>query len=68
MIKVVKKEGESGERLLKRFSSHVKSRKLLQKFRELRYFKQKPRKGQVRIAAVIREEHRAEAKKQQFLS
>jgi len=68
MIKVAKKEGESGERLLKRFSSHVKSRRLLQKFRALRYFKQKPRKCQVRIAAVIREAHRDEAKKQQFLS
>jgi len=67
MIKVIKRDGESGERLLKRFSSHIKSRRLLQKFRGLRYFSQKPRKRKVRISAVIREKYRAEAKKKQFL-
>jgi len=68
MIKVLKRDGESGDKLLKRFSNHIKSRRLLQKFRMLRYFRQSPRKINVRNAAVVREKHRAEAKKKQFLS
>ena len=68
MIKVTKRNGESGDKLLKRFSSHVKSRKLMQKFRGLRYFSQDPRKIVVREAAVKREEYRTEAKRKQFLS
>ncbi len=68
MIKVTKRNGESGDKLLKRFSSHVKSRKLMQKFRSLRYFSQTERKVDVRKAAIIREAHRAEAKRKQFLS
>ncbi|MCK5461119.1 hypothetical protein KAI58_03985 [Candidatus Gracilibacteria bacterium] len=67
MIKVTKKNGESGERLLKRFSGHAKSRKLQHKFRALRYFAQKPRKKNVRESAISREEYREEAKKKQFL-
>ncbi len=67
MIKVTKRDGESGEKLLKRFSGHVKSRKLIQKFREIRYNKPQPKKRKIRIAAVIRERHRAEAKKKQFV-
>lgn len=67
MIKVTKKNGESGERLLKRFSGHAKSRKLQHKFRALRYFAQKPRKKTVRESAISREAHREEAKKKQFL-
>ncbi len=68
MIKVLKRDGESGDKLLKRFSNHIKSRRLLQKFRMLRYFRQSPRKVDVRNAAVVREKHRTEAKKKQFLS
>ncbi len=68
MIKVIKQAGESGERLLRRFSGHVKSRKLLPKFRSLRYFKQKPTQKKVREAAISREAYRAVAKKKQFLS
>ncbi len=68
MIKVLKRDGESGDKLLKRFSNHIKSRRLLQKFRTLRYFRQSPRKIDVRNAAVVREKHRAETKKKQFLS
>ncbi len=68
MIKVIKRAGESGERLLKRFSGHVKSRKLPQKFRSLRYFAKKTPKVKIREAAVSREAYRVEAKKKQFLS
>ncbi|MCF7812384.1 hypothetical protein K9M59_02195 [Candidatus Gracilibacteria bacterium] len=68
MIRVTRREGESGERLLKRFSSHIKSRRMMQKFRALRYFSQKPRKKNVREAAIVREKHRAEAKRKQFIS
>jgi ribosomal protein S21 len=67
MIKVTKKNGESGEKLLKRFSSHIKSRKLMQKFRELRYFSPKPKKKVIRQAAVSREAYRTEARKKQFI-
>ena len=61
------KDGESGERLLRRFGTHIKSRRLLQKFRQLRYFMQKPCKRITRRSAVMREKHRAEAKRKQFL-
>lgn len=66
-IKVTRRDGESGEKMLKRFSGHVKSTKLIHKFRGLRYFSQKPRKNVVRARAVKREEHRAINKKKQFL-
>lgn len=68
MIKVTKRNGESAEKLLKRFSGHVKSRRLIQKFRALRYNAQKPRKTEERAAAVMREAHRKENKKKQFMS
>ncbi len=68
MIKVVKRDGESTEKLLKRFSGHVKSTRLMQKMRGLRYVSQKPRKRVVRAAAVMREKHRAHAKKRRFLA
>jgi ribosomal protein S21 len=68
MTKVVKKDRESGDKLLKRFSGYIKSRKLIQQFRAGRYFKQTPRKIKVRQAAVKREEYRDIAKKKQFLS
>lgn len=67
MIKVTKRDGESGERVLKRFSGHAKSRGLQKKFRGLRYFAQKPRKIKVRETAISREAYRAEADKKQFL-
>ncbi len=68
MIKVIKRAGESGERLLKRFSSHVKSRKLPQKFRALRYFAQKPTQKKQREIAISRERYRAIAKKKQYVT
>lgn len=68
MIKVTKRDGESTEKLLKRFSGHVKSRRLIQKFRALRYFRQSPRKTEARAAAVMREAHRVENKRKMFVS
>lgn len=68
MLKIVKGDGESSEKLLKKFSNRIKSRKLMQAFRGIRYFIQKPAKIKVRAAAVSREKHRAEAKKKEFLS
>ena len=67
MIKVKKRNGESPEKLLKRFSGHVKSRRLIQKMRSLRYFSQKPKKTTVRASAIIREAHREENKKKQYI-
>jgi ribosomal protein S21 len=67
MIKVIKKDNESTQKLLKRFMKHVKSRRLIPKFRGLKYFKQKPTKKVQRESAVIREKYRAENKKKLFL-
>ena len=67
MIKVTRRDGESGERLLKRFSGHVKSKKMMQKFRALRYFSQKETQRKERMAAISRETYRAANKKRQFL-
>ncbi len=66
MIKVTKRDGESGDRLLKRFSGHVKSRRLPHKFRALRYFAQKPSQRKQRASAVSREGYRAIAKQKQY--
>ncbi len=68
MIKVTKKDRESGEKLLKRFSSHVKSRKLPMKMNLLRNWRQKPTKGKVRQAAISRERYRKIANKKRFIS
>ncbi len=68
MIKVVIRDGESADRLIKRFLRHVKNRGLLQEFRKNRYFSQKPTKKEIREAAISREKYRAINKKKQFLS
>lgn len=65
-VKVTRRDGESGERLLKRFSGHIKSTRLIQKFRKLRYWNQKPTKLKTRSSAISRETYRAAAKKRQF--
>lgn len=66
MIKVTRRDGESSDRLLKRFSSHVKSKRMPQKFRALRYFAPTPTKRKVRAGAVARERYRAIAKQKQY--
>lgn len=68
MIKVKKKDRESGEKLLKRFSGHVKSRKLPMKFNLLRNWRQKPTKGKVRQSAIARERYRKIANKKRYVS
>ncbi len=68
MIKVTAKNGESFDRMLKRFGGHIKSRGLLKMFRTGRYFGQKPTQRKVREAAVKREEYRSVNAKKQFLS
>jgi len=67
MIKVTKQDNESTEKLLKRFMKHVKSCRLIPKFRSLRYFKKDLTKKLQRESAVIREKYRAENKKKLFL-
>lgn len=67
MLKVVKDDRVSSDRLLKKFSNRIKSRKLIQAFRVLRYFSPKPTKRKIRAAAVSRERYRAEARKKEFL-
>ncbi len=66
-VKVTRRDGESGERLLKRFSGHIKSTRLIQQFRGIRYWKQKPTQTKQRASAISREKYRAAAKKRQFL-
>ncbi len=66
--KVTIKDNEAQEKLLKRFSNRIKSRRLIHTFRKLRYFSQKPTKRKIRQSAVKREEYRAEAKKKEFLT
>jgi len=67
MIKIKKNDGETDEKLLKRFSSHIKSTRLIHKFRAIRYRTRPVKKRKERAAAVIREQYRTEAKKRQFL-
>lgn len=67
MIKVKVRDGESTDRLIKRFLDHIKSRGLLKTFRKNRYFAQKPTRGKMRQAAIVREKYRAENKRKQFL-
>ncbi len=67
MIKVTKQDGDSGDKLLKRFSKYVKNRKLIQKFRKGRYFAQKPSKIKARETAISREKYRDENKRKRFL-
>ena len=68
MIKVKIRDGESTDRLIKRFLKHVKNRGLLKAFRSGRYFAQKPTKKKNREAALSREKYRAERKKKQYIS
>lgn len=68
MIKVVAGEGMSGEKLLKKFTSYVKSRKLPQRFRKLRNFERKLSDRKAKKAAISREAYRKEANKKRFLS
>jgi ribosomal protein S21 len=67
MIKVNQKDGESIDRMIKRFGSHIKSRGLLKSFRDGRYFSQSEKKRKVREAAISREKYRSEAKRKQYL-
>ena len=66
MLKVVKNDGESSDRLIKRFSNRIKSRKLMNAFRAIRYNRNKPSRIKMRGTAVVREQHRAENKKREF--
>ncbi|MCF7846992.1 MAG: 30S ribosomal protein S21 [Candidatus Gracilibacteria bacterium] len=68
MIKVTVRDGESGDRLIKRFGSHIKSCGMLKAFRNKRYFSQDPKKREIREAAIAREKYRKENKRKQFLS
>ncbi len=68
VIKVIRKDGESGEKLLRRFNNHIKSTRIQKKMRKLRNFSQKPTKQVARASAIAREGYRSENKRKQFLS
>ena len=67
-VKVVRRDGEPLDRLLKRFSGRIKSLKLLQKFRRNRYFSRTVSELKTKHAAISRENYRQEAKKKYFAS
>ncbi len=67
MIQIFIKEGESIDRMIKRFGNHIKSRGLMKKARKGRYFQGKTSKIKIREAAISREGYRAAAKKRQYL-
>ena len=68
MIKVQRIENESGEKLLRRFSSHIKSTRIQKWFRRNRYFVHNVTKKKQREIAISREAHRTENKKKRFAS
>lgn len=65
--KVTRRDGESGERFLKRFSSYIKSRRIIQAFRKKRYNNAKPTQRMAKQTAISREKYRAENKKREYL-
>ncbi len=66
MISVKQKDGENGEKLLRRFARHIKNTRIQKKMRLLRYFAQKPTQTKQRAAAISREAYRAKAKKRAY--
>lgn len=66
MISVKLKDGESGEKLLRRFTRHVKNTRLQKKFRIDRFFAPKPTKTKQRASAISREAFRAENLKKKY--
>lgn len=65
-ITVVKRPKESDERLMARFNKAVQKSKKIQKIRDTRYFSKKPRRVNVRAAAIMREGYRSAREKQKF--
>lgn len=65
-VTIVKKEKESNERAISRFTKRVQASRKLQKVRSDRYHSRKSTKRQVRAGAVKREEYRAKRARRSF--
>lgn len=65
-VTVFKNEGESNERLITRFTKKVQSSRKLLKIRSERYWQRPKKKSYQRVAAIMREKHRAVREKNRF--
>lgn len=65
-VTVWKNDKESTERCITRFNKKVQASKKLVNLRSKRYNQKKPRKKQVRTAAIIREAYRTQREKNKF--
>lgn len=65
-VSIVKKDKESNERAISRFTKRVQASRKLQKIRGSRYHSKKETKNKVRAGAVKREEYRAKRARRSF--
>ncbi len=66
MLTIVKNPKESVDRLISRFNKKVQASRVLLEVRNRRYFKKKPKKLKVRMAAIMRERYRSQREKMQY--
>ncbi|HLG25940.1 MAG TPA: 30S ribosomal protein S21 [Candidatus Gracilibacteria bacterium] len=65
-LTIVKNPKESVDRLISRFNKKVQASRVLLEVRTRRYFKKKPKKLKVRMAAIMRERYRSQREKMQY--
>lgn len=65
-VTLVKKEGESNERLMSRFNKKVQGSRKLLLVRDIRYYSEDAKKPYVRAAAVMRSKYRSAREKSKF--
>jgi len=68
MIYAIKKQNESNDRLINRFKKIVQRSRIVLETKKGKFHERKPRKRFIRLAAVIRSEHRSKRAKEQFYS
>lgn len=68
MIYATKKKGESNERLMHRFKQVVQRSRRIIHAKKTRFHTKPETKRQARVAAVMREKHRARRAKEKFYS
>ncbi|MBI5755064.1 hypothetical protein HZA41_02500 [Candidatus Peregrinibacteria bacterium] len=67
MIRIRRNEKESPERLIQRFHGYVQKGRLVILSKERMFWKKKLNRRQVRARAIMREFHRTEREKNQYL-
>ncbi|MBI5414918.1 30S ribosomal protein S21 [Candidatus Peregrinibacteria bacterium] len=65
-IYAVRREGETNERLIKRFKKQVQNARILQDLREKRYWAHSPKKRVIRKKALKRAMFREKRAREQF--